>query len=568
MKTKTILVISLALILAISLATPAYAFFAPSNGQPATLVLGQPDFTSKAAQTNQIRMRGPSDVAVDPKSGKVFVADAFNNRVLRFADVAALSNGAAAEAVLGQPDFTSSTPQATQSGMNQPFGLEVDASGRLWVADTNNSRVLRFDNAAGKANGANADGVLGQPNFTSNVCIASRSGMCYPADVTVDASGRLWESDGANRVLRFDNAVAKANGANADGELGQPDFTSSAGNLTQSGMADPHGVAVDASGRLWVAENDDNRVVRYDNAAAKANGANADGVLGQPDFTSDAQNVTQNGMDRPTHVALDTSGRVYVSDALNDRVLVFNAAASLTNGANASSVLGQTNFISNTGGTSTSSFSQPEGIFYDPAAKVLWVADLANNRALMYGILNFQLLPIFGLINFYLPPGTTNTGTNGEIGIQIRDGSTRTFELSGDVRILPAARSGQLGIGSTVTLLARHDPYTNKWIALVVVINSVGTGTGTPTPTSTPTDTPTATNTPAGIPTSTPTVASVPTNTPTDTPTATATPSRTPTIASVPTDTPTATPTNTPVGVPTATDTPAGGVPGVPPSSP
>jgi hypothetical protein len=147
------------------------------------------------------------------------------------------------------------------------------------------------------------------------------------------------------------------------------------------------------------------------------------------------------------------------------------------------------------------------------------VADSYNNRALMYGVLDFQLLPIFGLINFYLPPGTINTGT---ISIQTRDGSTRTFDILGNTKILPVGRAGQIGIGSTVTLLARHDPYSNKWIALVIVINSVGTGTDTATPTSTPTlasvPTDTPTDTPVGIPTSTPTVAPVPTDTPTDTP--------------------------------------------------
>jgi len=526
MKTKSILVITLALILAISLVTPAYAFFAPSNGQPATLVLGQPDFTSHAAQTNQIRMQVPSGVAVDSKSGKVFVADTYNNRVLRFADVAALSNGAPAEAVLGQPDFTSNAPQTSQSGMKLPIGLAVDSNGRLWVADSVNSRVLRFDNAASKANGANADGVLGQPDFTSNTEQTTQDGMALPQGVAVDSSGHLWVAEIYNmRVLRFDNAASKANGANADGVLGQPDFTSKALQTSQSGMGGPSGkggpsgLSVDGNGRLWVADTFNHRVLRFDNAAAKTNGANADGVLGQPDFTSSASHTSRSGMNTPRSVTVDTSGRLYVSDHDNNRILVFSGAANLANGANASNVLGQSTFTTSGNSTSDASLFFPEGIFYDRASNVLWVADSYNNRALMYGVLDFQLLPIFGLINFYLPPGTINTGT---ISIQTRDGSTRTFDILGNTKILPVGRAGQIGIGSTVTLLARHDPYSNKWIALVIVINSVGTGTDTATPTSTPTlasvPTDTPTDTPVGIPTSTPTVAPVPTDTPTDTP--------------------------------------------------
>src|SRR6266508_4786384 len=117
------------------------------NGQPASLVLGQPDFTSKALATTASGMNYPTDLAVDPTSGKVFVADHYNHRVLRFASSAALTSGIAAEGVLGHSDFTSYaiTFPPTASTMSVPTGVTVDTAGRLWVADYNNSRVLRFD---------------------------------------------------------------------------------------------------------------------------------------------------------------------------------------------------------------------------------------------------------------------------------------------------------------------------------------------------------------------------------------------------------------------------------------
>jgi sugar lactone lactonase YvrE len=100
------------------------------------------------------------------------VADTGNNRVLRFASSSALSNGAAAEGVLGQADFTSGSQNRgggiAGNTLNAPYGIAVDEAGRLWVADLFNNRVLRFDSAASKANGADADGVLGQADFTHN----------------------------------------------------------------------------------------------------------------------------------------------------------------------------------------------------------------------------------------------------------------------------------------------------------------------------------------------------------------------------------------------------------------
>src|SRR5574340_1364374 len=167
MRARVPVTIALLVIAVLPFATPVFALFIPTNMQAATLVLGQPDFVSSSFGTSQTNMKEPQDVAVDPTTGKVFVSEHWNHRVLRFANVSALQNGAAAEAVLGEPDFTSVAANLTQNGFDSPFGLTVDASGRLWVADSEHDRVLRFDNASTKANGANADGVLGQADFTT-----------------------------------------------------------------------------------------------------------------------------------------------------------------------------------------------------------------------------------------------------------------------------------------------------------------------------------------------------------------------------------------------------------------
>ena len=197
--------ILLVLVLFAALISTVAAF---ANGQGASVVLGQADFTSSAQATTTSAMYNPFGVAVDPTSGKVFVADTYNNRVLRFASAAALISGAAAEGVLGQSDFTSSDTATTASGMFGPSGMAVDSAGRVWVADTYNNRVLRFDGAASRAHGAAADGVLGQSDFTSDAFATTASGMNTPEGMAVDSAGRLWVADQNNRrVLRFDDLI-------------------------------------------------------------------------------------------------------------------------------------------------------------------------------------------------------------------------------------------------------------------------------------------------------------------------------------------------------------------------
>ncbi len=123
---------------AILVSPNAYAW---SNGHPAKLVLGQSDFASHIANKGGISAKtlsSPRDIAIDPTTGKVFVTDSGNNRVLRFAAVAALTNGAAAEAVLGQTTFITNTANSggiSASTMSNPSGVAVDAAGRLWVAE-------------------------------------------------------------------------------------------------------------------------------------------------------------------------------------------------------------------------------------------------------------------------------------------------------------------------------------------------------------------------------------------------------------------------------------------------
>jgi sugar lactone lactonase YvrE len=423
-----VLVLLLALMTAAALAPSALAL---TNGQPASLVLGQSDFVNSISAATQSGMNQPQGVAVDPTTGKVFVVDALNHRVLRFGSTAALSNGASAEGVLGQLTFTSSVSATTQSGLSAPAGLAMDSAGRLWVADTQNNRVLRFDSAAAKANGANADGVLGQIDFTSSVTATTQSGLRSPTAVAADSSGRLWVADsGNNRVLRFDSAAAKANGANADGVLGQLDFTSGDGNVTQSKADGPSGVTVDSAGRLWVADTQNNRVLRFDSAAVKANGANADGVLGQIDFTSSVTGTTQSGLNEPFSVAVDSAGRLWVADTQNNRVLWFENAVAKGNGANADGVLGQPDFTGAAAATTQSGLNTPIGVAVDSATG-LWVADTQNNRALLFDV-SAPEIEVFGNAQAIADGDTTPSVADGTDfgGVALGEEVEHSFTIS------------------------------------------------------------------------------------------------------------------------------------------
>jgi len=128
----------------------------------ATVVLGQPDFTTAtenlAAAQNNLRL--PTAVASD--GVHVVVADTNHNRVLIWNRIPT-TNNAPADVVVGQADFTGSTLPAggapTAKSMRGPQGVWIQ-NGKLYVADTQNNRVLIY-NQIPTSNGAAADVVLG-----------------------------------------------------------------------------------------------------------------------------------------------------------------------------------------------------------------------------------------------------------------------------------------------------------------------------------------------------------------------------------------------------------------------
>jgi sugar lactone lactonase YvrE len=328
---------------------PLFAAGPPVSGQKAQFALGE------SLSENQV-IGECQGVAVDPVSGKLFVADRLHNRVLRFSVAEKVKSAGRAEAVLGQADFVGKTAASGADRLSSPWGLHVDASGRLWVADSGNNRVLRFDNAASKVTGAAADRVLGQANFTANSGGVSQTVMNGPTGVW--ASGTyLWVADRINdRVLRYDNAATLANGAASSGVLGQTSFSGSSSGNTSARFNNPYGLCVDGNGRLWVADSTNNRLLRFDAPEMLADGAAAAAVLGQTNFTAKIANTTADGLNRPvnvTPVGGSDPTALWVADYDNNRVVRVDNLLTASGKVTASQVLGQLNFTSAGGDTYT-----------------------------------------------------------------------------------------------------------------------------------------------------------------------------------------------------------------------
>src|SRR6185437_13832051 len=371
------------------------------NGENASDLVGQyTSLTSTATVT--YTKNGPNNgptalgfagdgegLALDAVNHRLFVGDGNNNRVLVYTlntdnSFPAGSGGHTASYVLGQPDLISNGAAQTQSGMNDPSDLAFDAANnRLFVADYFNGRVLVY-NTSSITSGMNASYVLGKAGFTGSG-VGSQASIGGPTGLAYDsANSRLFVADfNNNRVLVFGTASI-SNGENASNVLGQTNYTNTGAAAAQSRMSSPASLALDSvNSRLFVADSANNRVLDFATASI-SDGMNASNVLGQTNFTNKGAATTQNRMNSPSGVAYDANNdRLFVTDSANARVLVFNTKK-ITNGMNATNVLGETAFTSVTPATGQANLWSPGSMYYDPGSSRLFVADPVNNRVMIF----------------------------------------------------------------------------------------------------------------------------------------------------------------------------------------
>jgi uncharacterized protein (TIGR03437 family) len=318
------------------------------TGDPADMVIGQPNLRTAAPNVDsqgsgkptQTSLSAPEGIAVNPNDGTLFVADAGNNRVLRYPRPVAQAGRITPDAVIGQADFTSSDSALVSAvSLKSPGGVAIGPNGDLFVADGGNNRVLEYGPGAGS--GAMAIRVYGQPGMFSSVrpSQVSAQTLSVPQGIAVDPASNLYVADaGANRVVIFSNTQnAPAAGTPATFVLGQPDFASA----TTAQMKQPNDVAVDSAGNLYVSDGGNNRVLIYSSLVfLPQSGAAPSGVVGQQSAKGNAANwdspdglATADGLYAPAGVYVDRQDTLYVGDAGNNRVMQFLKAGIVVNAA-------------------------------------------------------------------------------------------------------------------------------------------------------------------------------------------------------------------------------------------
>ena len=311
----------------------------------------------------------PEAVAIDA-SGNIYIADTNNNRI-RKVDT---SGNLTTYAGNGTAGYLGDAAAATAAELNKPSGLVIDSSGNLYIADSAN-HVIRMVNSAGTITTYAGNNIAG---YQGDNGVATGAELNTPTSVALDTLGNLYIADSKNGLIRKVTSTGTISTLLGSG-------------ATNGRLNNPISVAVDASNNFYIADNGNKRILKY-----------AGGILttlagdGNPGFSGDNGPSTAAELNNPAGVAVDSSGNLYIADCNNSRVRVITPAGIITTIAGN----GFFNYYGDGGPATSAALNFPRGVTVDSKGNI-YVSD-SNNHAIRL------LQPVFPVIS---DSGVTNAAS-------------------------------------------------------------------------------------------------------------------------------------------------------------
>jgi hypothetical protein len=308
------------------------------------------------------RFNGPVAVAVDG-SGNLFVADNGNNTVRMITSGGMVSTLAGTAGQSGSSDGTGSAAR-----FNNPNGVAVDSSENIYVADTGNDTIRKITPDGNVSTFAGQAGQSGSADGSGTAALFNG-----PKGVAVDASGNVYVADTGNCTIREitpSGVVSTIVGLTSPGE-----FPGVPGGLPQFGK--PVGIAVDASGNIFVADVSANAICEVSPTTVDGTTTwvltTIAGLWSRTEGSADGTGRAASFYE-PSGVSVDGADNVYVADTGNDTIRKITAAGEVTTMAGVARQFGSAD-----GTGAVARFRIPTGIVVDSLGNV-YVADTANDE--------------------------------------------------------------------------------------------------------------------------------------------------------------------------------------------
>jgi hypothetical protein len=266
----------------------------------------------------------------------------------------------------GTVGYSGDSGQATSATFASPSAVAYDASGNLYIADRDN-HVVRMVSPAGIVTTVAG---TGQPGFGGDNGAATSAYLDSPSGVAVDASGNLYIADSHNQRVRI---VSNGQITTVAGN-GTAGFVGDGSSATAAELSLPNAVAVDTSGNLYIADTNNHRIRKVSSGTITTIAGS-----GEEFFSGDGGSATAAALDSPTGVAVDTAGNLYIADRLNHRVRMVSPGGTISTIAGS----GSASFSGSFGGDGASAtqavLAKPSGVVTDAAGNI-YIADSDNHR--------------------------------------------------------------------------------------------------------------------------------------------------------------------------------------------
>ena len=264
--------------------------------------------------------------------------------------------------------FSGDGGPADQALLNFPTAVVADRAGQLYIADTLNHRVRRVDAATGVMTTVAG---LGKPRYSGDGGLAVEAGLNEPAALALSDDGILYIADQSNHCIR---AVDLATGLiRTVAGTGTAAYNGEGMAATETGLSGPSGLALASDGTLFIADSFNGRIRAVDPATGLIRTVVGDGGeyryqgLDEPPSAS---------LSRPSGIALDDEGNLYMTDSDNHLVRRWNR---ITGRIERIAGVGEACYSGDGGTALEAGLSYPFGIAVDRAGHVL-VADTFNHR--------------------------------------------------------------------------------------------------------------------------------------------------------------------------------------------
>jgi RHS repeat-associated protein len=263
-----------------------------------------PDSSGDGGPAVQASLVQPFGVAVDSK-GNIYIADGSGSRV-RKVDAGGVITTVAG---IGTWGFSGDEGPAVRAKIASPYGVAVDNSGNMYIADLGNSRIRKVDSSGVITTVAGN----GQFTYSGDGGPAVQASINQPYAVAVDGAGNVYIADRTNYRIRKVDASGIISTVAGNGSSG---FSGDGVLAVQAKLSDPRSIAVDSVGNFYIA----------DLSYAKIRKVDTNGIIttvagnGQYGFSGDAISATKASLYYPYGVAVDKTGNIYIADTTNRRV--------------------------------------------------------------------------------------------------------------------------------------------------------------------------------------------------------------------------------------------------------